>query len=124
MTQKIDTSLIDLDGLFTEARLQSPLDTEPLLARVFADAVALQPMPHALPQRRGTGRTAGFWAALADALGGKGVLVGLGTAAVAGIVIGFAQPTSLTSFTDNIFAQTPLDDVELLPGVDAILTEG
>ena len=41
-----------------------------------------------------------------------------------GVMLGFVQPTSLTTLTDAFIAQSPLGDMELIPGVDAILTEG
>jgi hypothetical protein len=114
----------DLEGLFAEARAQNLPDGEALMARVMADAVSHQQRPSGLPIRRKSAHRFGFWSRIVLALGGKGVLAGLGTAIVAGVVLGFAQPTSLTTLTDSIFAQTPLDDVELLPGIDAILAEG
>lgn len=124
MKKEFDMREPDLDGLFAEARGQRPLDNSALMARVLADAVTHQPRPSALPVRRKTRRKAGFWSSFADALGGKGVLAGLGAAMLAGVVVGFAQPSSLITLTDLIFVQSPLDEIELLPGIDAILAEG
>lgn len=114
----------ELDSLFAEARGQTPEETEALMARVVADAIMHQPRPTTLPVRRETRQEAGFWSRTAGALGGKGVLAGLATAMMVGAMIGFTQAPSLTVFTDSIFAQTPLDAVELMPGIDAILAEG
>ena len=94
------------------------------MGRVVADAITHQPRPTTLPTRRDTRQKAGTWSRIAGALGGKGVLAGLGTTMMVGVMIGFTQPSSLTVFTDSIFAQTPLDVVELMPGIDAILAEG
>lgn len=117
----------DIDDLFAKARMQGPPDCAPLMVKVFHDALAHQPVPisaRPVPARPVRQFKFGFWASLTDALGGKGGLAGLGTAAVVGIMLGFAQPTSLTTLTDAFFAQSPLDELDLIPGVDAILTEG
>jgi hypothetical protein len=120
MTKGTDMREQDLNDLFAEARAQEPPEHVALLARVLADAERNMPKPAV----RAVLRAPGFWGRLAAALGGKGVLVGLGTTAVAGVMLGFIQPTSVTAFTDVILAETPLDEVDLLPGIDAILTEG
>lgn len=114
----------DLDHLFAEAREQVPIECSDLLAKVFADATQLQPQRAALAPQRPVMQTLGLWDRLAASLGGKGVLAGLGTVAVAGVLIGFVQPSQLTAMTDTFFAQVPLDEIELLPGIDAILIEG
>lgn len=124
MKKKFDMREQDIDGLFAEARGQRPLDTSALMGRVMADAITYQPQPSALPVRRKTRRKTGFWSNFADALGGKGVLAGLGAAMLAGVAVGFVQPSSLITLTDLIFVQSPLEEVELLPGIDAILAEG
>ena len=114
----------ELDDFFAEARGQVPLESADLMARIFADAIQLQPQSIPASPPRSAGRSFGFWGQVAASLGGKGVLAGLGTAAVAGVMIGFTQPAPLTALTDSFFAQAPLDEIELLPGIDAILTEG
>ena len=65
-----------------------------------------------------------FWVSILNGIGGKGGLAGLGTAALVGVTIGFVQPTSLMTVTDQLFSQTPIEDLDLIPGVDAILSEG
>lgn len=121
---KLDGYEQDLDGLLALAIAQPPLDSGPLQARVLADAMQHLPQPPGLSRQRVPSAATGFWATLANALGGKSVLAGLGTAAVAGVMLGFVQPASFTALTDTIFAESPLDGVDLLPGIDAILTEG
>lgn len=124
MTKGINMREQDLDDLFAEARRQTSLDSGLLMARILEDAAALQPKQAVSLQRRSAPVKLGFWSQVALALGGKGVLAGLGTAAAAGVMLGFVQPASITSVTDLLFTQTPLDQVDLLPGIDAILTEG
>lgn len=114
----------DIDDLFAAARAQTPSASADLMAKVFADAVLHQPQPSVLPIRSVPQKRRGFWTEIIDALGGKGAVAGLGTAAVVGVMLGFVQPTSLATLTDTLFAQTPLDELDLIPGVDAILTEG
>jgi hypothetical protein len=120
MTKGTDMREQDLDDLFAEARAQEPPENTGLIARVLADAERNMPrqVVRAVPRRPG------FLAKVAASLGGKGVLAGLGTAAVAGVMLGLVQPTSVSAVTDMILAETPLDEVDLLPGIDAILTEG
>jgi hypothetical protein len=120
MTKGTDMREQDLDDLFAEARAQEPPENAGLMARVLADAERNMPKPVVRVVRR----RPGFWAQAAAALGGGGVLAGLGTAAVAGVMLGFVQPTSVSAVTDMIFAETPFDEVDLLAGIDAILTEG
>lgn len=124
MKKETDMREQDLEGLFAESLRQAPPESRALMGRVMADAVAHQPQPSAVSHRRKTPRRSGFWSRIALALGGKGVLAGLGTATVAGLMLGFTGPSALTTLTDVIFAQTPLAEVELLPSIDAILIEG
>ena len=126
MTKEIKmarTELDDLDDLFAEARTAESQDDAALMARVYADALRLQPA--ALPIAKvNSARHPGWWAALVDMLGGRRGLAGLGTAAVAGVMLGFVQPSSILALAESFFAVSTIDEVDLMPGVDAILTEG
>ena len=85
-----------LEALFEAAARQAEQEVSPeLLARVLADAEAMQPTPAALPQRR-VARRRGILAAL----GGWPSLGGLAAATVAGIWIGFAAAPEL--FPDGL----------------------
>jgi hypothetical protein len=123
MTKGTDMQNHDLDDLFSEARATKPLADEGLLLRVLADGIRLQsePEPHV---RRIASPSPGLWAALTAALGGNRAIAGLGTAAIAGVILGLVQPTSVLALTSSVFAVAPLEDIDLLPGIDAILTEG
>ena len=123
MTKEIDMGDTDLDALFTEARAAVPLDDTGLLARVYADGLRLQPGPK-LPAKRSVASGSGWWDRLFSALGGNRGLAGLGTAAIAGVMLGFVQPTSVLALTGSLFAGATVDEVDLMPGIDAILTEG
>lgn len=115
-----------LDDLFAAARAATPAPSEALMARVLADALAEQPRAAAVPAAppvfapvRRPGRA--LWARLVWALGGAGALAGMGTAAAAGLYIGFAQPSGLAGL-DEAMLGAPLETVELIPGVDAFLS--
>ncbi|MES2667370.1 MAG: dihydroorotate dehydrogenase [Pseudomonadota bacterium] len=115
----------DLDLLFAAAAQAPLLPSDALLARVLADAVTHQP-PAAAPRpalRAAAARRPGFWTRLAAAVGGAGVLAGLGSAAMAGVMIGFAEPAALSMVTGGIY-ETTLDAVDLVPSFDPFLTEG
>ncbi len=114
----------NLEDIFATARAQPPSDSEPLMARVLADAVRHLPQPDAPPRQQAIRRKTGFWAVITATVGGQGVLAGLGTAALVGLMFGYAQPASYSMLTASILAEIPLDEVELLPGIEAILIEG
>lgn len=112
----------DLDDLFATARNTGPDASPALLSRVLEDALVHQPQPRTIG--RAAQAKPGLWAILTGALGGGISLAGLGTATMAGLWIGFVQPTSLTSFSDALWQDTTLDSVELIPSFDEFLTEG
>jgi hypothetical protein len=111
-----------LDALLALAKSHSPAPSDDFMARILADAVALQPKPQivraAAPQRR-----SGFWTRFATILGGASAVAGIGTAAMAGLVLGYVQPDSLAAVAGGFGFETPSESLELLPGLDTILTE-
>jgi len=107
----------DLDDLFASARRDAMQPSAALRARVLADAAREQPKPALRVVAK-----PGFWAGLAALFGGGGVLAGVGSAAVAGLVLGFVQPVGFGSVTDLLAADT-LAGVEFMPGIDALLAE-
>ena len=113
----------NLDDLFAEARRAKVPPSDALMARVLADALETRPraQPVATPVRPVAHR-AGPWARLGSLFGGFGALAGMGTAATAGLFIGFAQPGSLAILGDAVLG-TPLETVELVASVDGLLGE-
>ncbi|PTE20914.1 dihydroorotate dehydrogenase [Cereibacter changlensis JA139] len=109
----------DLDDLFAEARTRAPAPSEALMARVLADAATHQPRPAAAPVR--VARPSSGWSSWFAGLRG-GALAGAGmmTATLAGVWIGFAQPSSMVSVTDALWqgAVQQIDVVELQPSLD------
>lgn len=94
------------------------------MARVLADAYALQPQPQPVSAQPSAapGWRVRLTAAL-SAFGGMGATAGLVTATLAGIWIGFARPDLVASLT-TAWTEAPMESIELLPAVDAWLMEG
>jgi hypothetical protein len=109
----------DLDDLFAKAAKQSMAPSDALMARVLADAMAEQPRAVQVQPPRPRAASFGLWARLAELFGGGGALAGIGTAAVAGVVIGFAQPAGLGTLTEAVWG-APLETVELIPSVETL----
>ncbi|MBE2274970.1 MAG: hypothetical protein IAE87_01600 [Rhodobacteraceae bacterium] len=123
-----DRDDFDLDRLLTRAAAAPAAPSDALMERVLADALALQPKPHAAsapapaaarpavpPPRRG------FWEALTEAFGGRGVLAGLGAAAVLGLYVGYVDPGGLMA--DRLMP-TETGGLELMPAAELFLTGG
>lgn len=106
-----------LEDLFAAARAAPPVPSEALMARVMAEALAEQPRPagRVAPATRPRLLARMVWA-----LGGSGVLAGMGTAAAAGLYIGFVQPSGLAGLHEAVLG-VPLETVELVPSVGAFL---
>jgi hypothetical protein len=107
----------DLDALFAGAKSAAMQPSDALMARVLADAEAQQ--PRAVP-RNAPAPARGFFAGLAAFFGGAGALAGVGSAALAGLFIGFVQPTEISAMV-GFSTTTTIDQVELIPDVTALL---
>lgn len=108
----------DLDAIFASAKSGAMQPSDALMARVLADADAHQPrrqIQAAPPPVR-----MGFFAGLSALFGGAGALAGIGSAALAGLFIGFVQPSAITSIVGYETATT-IDTVELMPDITALL---
>lgn len=113
----------DLDDLFAVAQRQPVSVSSDLMARVMADAEAH--LPRAAVVTRAPVARVSLWSSILTALGGAGALAGLSTATLAGVWIGFAQPTAVSSFTDVLWADDAIyETVDVLPAFDDFLTEG
>lgn len=108
----------DLDDLLAGAQRASMQPSEALMARVLADAAALQVRPVAVVAVPRTGWLAG----LAALFGGAGSLVGVGSAAVVGLFFGFVQPDGVGAVAD-LWAAGSVDQVDLMPQLDVLLAE-
>jgi hypothetical protein len=108
-----------LDDLFAEARRTTQPPSEALMARVLADAIEAQPKA-VVAVAPASVRGPGVWSRLAALFGGAGALAGMGTAAMAGLFIGFVQPEGLSVLGDAVLG-TPLETVELVSSVDTLL---
>ncbi len=111
----------DLDDLFAGAKASALQPSDALMARVLADASDVQAL-RMRPVVMVAAPRAGWWAGLAAVFGGAGSLVGVGSAAAAGLFFGFVQPEGLGSVAD-LWAQASVDQVELMPQLDVLLAE-
>jgi len=116
-----DRDLDGMDDLFALARQRPAEPSEALMRRVLEDGLALQPPPRPLiaptpPASRG------LWRALADLFGGVAPLAGIGTAAAAGLVLGFVQPQSLSDLSAALMGGQ-IDSISVLPSVDDLFAE-
>lgn len=109
-----------LEDMFGVARAQSTVPSDAFMARLLADADALQPKANTEPSLAAPRR--GMWSRLIATLGGAVVIAGIGSAAMAGLVIGYVQPEPILLLTDDLGLTVPAD-VDLLPNFDLFLTE-
>lgn len=113
----------NLDDLFAGLRASGPVPSGDLMARVLADAAALQ--PKAVPLAVAPARRGGVLRALSALFGGGPVLAGMGTAAAAGLFIGFAQPSPVSALT-AVWAEdavTTTAALDVSSGIDALISE-
>lgn len=120
--QDRDRDLDGVDDLFALARQRPAAPSEALLARVLEDGLALQPPPRALAAPPPAAAPRGLWGALADLFGGVAPLAGIGTAAAAGLVLGFVQPQGLSDFSAALMGGQ-IDTINVLPSVDDLFAE-
>jgi hypothetical protein len=108
----------DLENLFRAARENPPEAGTAFMARALAEAQAAQPLPRAVavaPRRN-------LWARMAAAVGGAVAVAGIGTAAMAGLVIGYVQPEPMLTLAGTIGLGSA-ETLDLMTGYDALLTE-
>ena len=113
----------DLDAILAAARTAGADASEDFLARVLADAYAMQPQPAAVVAVPAASGWRARLVAWLSALGGMGAAAGLATATLAGVWIGFARP-DLVGGLGLAWTGAQVESIELLPTVDAWLTEG
>ena len=87
-----------LDDLFASARAQTTQPSDELMARVLADAVAVQSAQSAFADAA----PPGLWDRMLDVLGGWPAISGLAAATVAGVWIGVAPPSTVQDLTADI----------------------
>ena len=116
----------DLDDLFATAAARNATLALPdaLMARVLVDAAReqLSALP-VVPDVAAPPARCGFWAGGAAFFGGGGVVAGLGSVAVLAAVLGFVQPPAMLAVTDAFTGSASVDSLDLMPGVDALLSE-
>jgi hypothetical protein len=118
MTDK-DLNGTVLDDFLAAARADMPEPSEAFLARVLADAEAVQAgFQAAIPVSRAAPR-GGFLSGLSAVFGGWAGLSGMATATIAGLWIGFAGADQLGTVAASYIGGTDtLGTVNLLPDGD------
>lgn len=104
-----------LAPFFTAARETAPAPSPDLMARVMADAEAVQAQQGAVAGARPAAPRAGPWARLAQGLGGWPAMAGLGAAGLAGVWIGLSLPETLPGLPPGAGADDYV--VDIAPGM-------
>lgn len=104
---------LSLDALFAQAKADAVVP-DALVARIVADAAEVA-MPEVIIEQG-----PGLWARMMDAVGGWPALSGLATATIAGVYIGFSDPTMLE--TVGLSATTEVSS-DLLFGDDVFFDD-
>jgi hypothetical protein len=113
-----------LEALFADARAVPSLPSDDFMARLVAQAEATQPAAKGVAPASAQPRPhIGFWRRLVAILGGTVAVAGLGTAAMAGLVIGYVQPDPLLTLAVGFGVEVSGDSLDLLPGFDTLLSE-
>jgi hypothetical protein len=102
-----------VDALLADAGAAAPVPGTVLMARVLDDAFRLQPAVAAPPA---PARGGGWFADLADALGGWRGAGGLATATVAGLWIGLSDAAYTASGLASALGSGAVETLEVFPG--------
>lgn len=100
-----DPEMKKLDDLLGHVADVTPQVSDDFMARVLADAAALQPVAYALPARQNR------WANLLDVIGGWPALSGLATAGIVGVWMGAAPPIGLETLAADLMGTTQSVDL-------------
>lgn len=120
--QDRDTGFDDLDALFSAARARPAVPSEAVMGRVLADALALQPLSPVFVAAAVPPTPVGLWHGVVAFFGGLGALAGMGSAAAAGLFIGFVQPTGLSDLSAALIGGQ-IDSLSLMPSLDDLIPE-
>lgn len=93
-----------------------------LMARILDDAAREQPR-FAWPAPAAPAPRMTVWQIIADLFGGGGVVAGLATAACAGIYLGVAQPSAISTLTLALSGISAVDQLDFMPSIDIVLAE-
>lgn len=120
MTEKRPFDEAALDELFASAHGNSPLPSADLVGRILADAEAVQAVEVAV-----TPAPSGLWTRLLQGIGGWPSAVGLASAAMAGVVIGFTSLETLDSVSGGYLSVvTGYGVTDLMPSFGDLIEGG
>ena len=113
-----------LDDLFAEARKDTPAPGDDLVARVLADARAVQDQNVGAVAGAGRINPPGRLRAISDMIGGWPALTGMAAAGIAGLWIGVAPTAAIDDLRAQWLGQTStvsfLGEIDLIDGWEAI----
>jgi len=112
----MDISVEAVESFFAAAKDSELAPSTDLMARVLADAEALQPVVAAVSAPKQNA-----WAGFMDMIGGWPALSGVAAAGVAGIWLGVAPPTSLEQLTSDMLGTST--SVSLLSDIGGLVGE-
>lgn len=123
----IDADDAALDRMLAGLAQNDPMPSDGLMDRVLADAAAVQAsvsvQRHSVrPKDRR--KVSARWVWLSDLFGHGPAKAGLGTAAIAGVLLGFLQPAPVASVAAAVWGTETAGSVDLLPGIDDFMAEG
>ena len=108
-----------IDDLLAKAGRQPAVASPDFLARILDDADRIQTLREETAQPPAPiGRN--WLSRLSAALGGAIAVAGVGTAAMAGLVVGYVQPDALVSFADSYNVVGVSADLDLIPGYETL----
>lgn len=110
-----------LDALFAQARDVDP--SPDLMARVLADAAAVQVVAQVETPVIAAPRRAGWLARMLDGLGGWSAVSGITAAGVMGLAVGLYSPDTVTGFLDGDGLSLGLSSSEFTPDMGDLWTE-
>lgn len=110
-----------LEALFAQAKADGP--GPDLMARVLADADAVQGLS-ATSAPAAEGRSGGtWWAGLLSVLGGWSAVSGITAAGVMGLAVGLYSPDTVSGFLDAQSLSFGTDALEMTPDMADFWTE-
>jgi hypothetical protein len=116
----------ELDTLLNTAAMPVQVSDQ-LMARILADAAREQPVQNPFGVRAAAAvPKSGFsviWDSIADLFGGGGVVAGLASVACAGVYLGAAQPSMISTLSLALSGSVAVEQLDYMPSIDALLAE-
>jgi len=121
-----DLSEAELDTLFRASDAEAPLPSGDLIARILADAEAVQaPVATLATASAPAPAPRGAWLrALRDTLGGWTGVSGLAGAVAMGLVVGVFPPEALSTYSEALLGVSLGGYADYVPALDGVSFDG